>query len=355
MLVILNFIFQEKPISTSLLFFPFIFLFSIGLLADPLRNNTMINSQKTTVSKSKPELSAVETEQILDYLNWQNYIINNKTDSNILKLLEYISKKSKEYYIPVSITHRLMEISRLHNEGHQIGKELQTDWEIRKVLIAFGIPLHQLKEQEISNLIEYVKSQNWNPTENQRAFAIIALGEIGQMQMLPPNVVRYLRTLIFEATNPNIRLAVIQAFGKISILHPPDQGMLKQIAKQIRQSHEENNKPPRVFIRSLEYELIYKALKIIAQNRVFPIELVQTLSMPLNNSADNLKRIDFLQNFLLPLTKKNRWPRDTISYLERKISPKHSASKPNQGKAQKEDPPNAQCPFSFHQPERTYY
>ena len=48
--------------------------------------------------------------------------------------MEYISKKSKEYYIPVSVTHRLMEISRLRNEEPKPGEKLQTDKEIKNVL-----------------------------------------------------------------------------------------------------------------------------------------------------------------------------------------------------------------------------
>ncbi|MCZ0932474.1 MAG: HEAT repeat domain-containing protein [Oligoflexia bacterium] len=302
-----------------------------------------MKSRKTVMSK--PELPMAETQYILDHLKWRINMTNNREAGNKDFNMEYISEKSKEYYIPVSITHRLMEISHLHNEGPKLGEKLQTDQEIKKVLQFAGIFLNQWTEKEASDLIQHIRSQDWTYNEQQRAFVIITLGEIGQRQMLPPNVIRHLRYLMFKAKNPHVRLAVVHTFGKISILHPPDQQMLKQIAEHIKQYREESSKPPRVFTRALEYELFYKALEIIAQKRFFPIKLIQELATPLSNSDDDLKRMEFLQNTLLPIAQ-NRWPKSTIIYMEQRIPFRHSLQNQNQKSPQKESF-NLQCRFSF--------
>ena len=347
MFIVLNkFYVQKKLISVFLLFS--IFFIPVGLLADFSEEQLVTNSNKITVSKSKPELPTSETKQILDYLKWQNHIVNSTADlSAFIRQLEAISKKSKEYYIPVNITHRLMEISLLHNEAYQ-NDESQSDWRVRKTLMDSGIPLHQLKEGDRTSLIKYIISQNETYNEQQRSFAVITLGEIGQRQMLPPNVVRSLRALMFETKNPNVRLAVIQTFGKISLLHPPEQETLRQMAEYIKHFHEENRKPPRVFIQSLEHELFYKSLQMVAQNRFFPISLIQALLIPLSNPADDLKRIDFLQNTLLPLAQQNQWPRTTLAYLEKQLLTKQPSFQPSQNNKHKENYPS-QCRVQFYQ------
>ena len=335
--------------KASLLFFLFLLFFQWRLFAiffplNPTERNFKVKPKiKVT---SKPELPLAEAEYILDHLQWKMSLANTRKTVNGSFSIEYISKKSEEYYIPISITERLVEISHLHNEGAKQGEKLQTDREIEKVLQSAGFFLNQLTEKEADDLIQYIRSQDWTYNEKRRAFTIITLGEIGQRQMLPTDVVRYLRSLMFKVKNPNVMLAVIRAFGKISILHPPDQQTLNQITAYIKQYREESDRPPRVFTRSLELDLFYKALEIIAQKRVFPLKLIQELAMPFNNSDDDLKRMVFLQDTLLPIAQQNGWPKATIIYLQQKIPARHSSQNQNH-KSQTKENFSSQCRVSF--------
>lgn len=297
---------------------------------------------------AKPDLPTTEVRQLLQNLAWENN--RNRTESRV-SVIESISEKSKKYYIPVNITHRLMEISKLHNEGPQAGEGLETDQDIQNVLTSSGIPLDQLTGDVRSQLVDHIRSQEWTYNEKLKTVAITVLGDIGQRQMIPMDVVYYLRNLIFEIKNPHVRLAAIVTLGKISILYPPDQEFLRKLALYMKQFRETSEEPPDVFTRSFEYKLLYAALEIIAQKRFFPVDLIEELLVPLNKPKDELERVAFLQK-ILPIAKKDRWGKLTIDSLQMGIQAPDQKQNGSQASIQNpgetsNDIPDSQCFFKF--------
>ena len=134
---------------------------------------------------------------------------------------------------------------------------------------------------------------------------------------MPSDIVYYLRNLMFQMENPNIRNSVIHAFKNMIYLHPPDSQTMRRLAlwmKKLRETNKEitaqrdryfklreqyekegksllqavgeMNLPPFLIGGQSENSHIYEALEKIAQKHFLPGEIVRELGLALEGDEN---------------------------------------------------------------------
>ena len=112
-----------------------------------------------------------------------------------------------------------------------------------KIMQELGYDLRELSDNKLNLLIFYIMDPNKSPfREFIRSQAIHTLGKIGQQQKLPMYVVNYIRDLMFEMRNPNIRPHVVVAFTETVALHPYTPTLMKRLTLRMKELREQNTK-----------------------------------------------------------------------------------------------------------------
>ena len=292
-------------------------------------------SLKETVSKK--DLPPSELREILQDLQSKD-MEKSQADT--------IEEKSKIYYIPTEITEKLRRHSLLNPKGVTYQKMLQAEGHMQ---ILWN-----------KRIVSLFMNSNESPyRESNRSQAIRALGAIGRSQILPPNTVHYLRSLMFEMRNPNIRPYVVAAFIDIATLHPPTSEVMSRLALRIRRLREnirivnqrqkyselreqerrqgkslyqfiENHGFPPFYIGSLnEDEKIYTLLEKMAETHPIPTGVTHEMILTVDSEYRGLNGEDVFLNSLLrallAVAKRQGFLPESISHLKRiKSEKRHS-------------------------------
>lgn len=299
----------------------------------------------------------------------------DKKEENVIFLLEnaqtsltngteaHIRDLSATYQIPVRIIQRLKRISYFQSDGLRLDTS-QGQFTALKEVSVIPDPM-KLDQEEWTEQIRLLANPNKSPyRETERGAAIRILGIIGGRQKIPPEVVYYLRDLMFEMENPNIRNNVVLAFKDMISLHPPDFHTMQKLAAWMKKLRETNKKitalrnryftlrkqyeqegkslpeivegiklpPP--FIGSLsENSQIYAIVEKIAQRHFVPDEIVNELGLALEGDENKppgdsgtIILADNLLDALFAVAQRQGLPGDIIFRLEKLDSPKKYSS-----------------------------
>ena len=196
--------------------------------------------------------------------------------------------------------------------------------------------------------------------EAERGAAIRILGVIGGKQKIPPEAVYYIRNLMFEMENPNIRDNVVHAFKDIISLHPPNSQIMQKLAVWMKKLRETNQKitalkedysklqeqytkerrlspqtmegmklPPPLVGGHSENSQIYAIVEKIAQRHFVPDEIVNELGLALEGNENKPPEdsgvtvlTDNLLNALFAVSQRRELPENIIFRLEKLNSSK---------------------------------
>ena len=292
--------------------------------------NIVIFSKK--IAPEKERLPDVELKKIL-----QNLQFNGTT----LTQFELIENRAKTHYIPMEIILWLKKASLLNPE----------DLTPKQIMQELGYDIKELSDKEATSLVSHVMDPNRSPyRELFRSYAIRTLGMIGQSQELHMYVViNYLRNLMFEMKNPNIRLHVVTAFADTAALHPLTPKLMQKLALWMKELREQNlnikklhfeyqrlqteelvnEKSPQQFVKENglppaylgsqdEDKKIYKLLEQIARREPLPPEVTNELVLALD--TEELPRftlMDPLLDALIVVARNQIFPLKAVQHLEK--------------------------------------
>lgn len=317
-------------LSSSLSALAFLTLFP-AKAAEEMR----VLSLKETVSKK--DLPPSELREMI-----QNLQSKDMEESQA----DIIEEKSKIYYIPTEVTEKLKRLSLLNPKGLSYQEILQAT--------GYNGTLRNTRA------ISLFMNSNESPyRKSNRSQAIRALGAIGRSQILPPNTVHYLRGLMFEMRNPNIRPYVVTAFIDIATLHPPTPEVMMRLAIRIRklrgnirtkmrrqeylklrekertegkplgQFIEQHGFPPLYIGSPDEDEKIYTLLEKMAETHPIPTGVTHEMILTVDSEYRGLNGeevfLNSLLRALLAVAKRQRLLPENISHLKKiKSEQRHS-------------------------------
>ena len=287
-----------------------------------------------------------EQQNVLQILSHPSTILTNGIETRISDL-------STVYHIPMQIIRALERLSRLQIDRLDL-TTAQGQYVALKEINVLPDP-GKLDQKTWSYQMNVLQNPNQSSyRERERGTVIRILGEIGKSQKLPPDIVYYLRNLMFEMENPNIRVHVVNAFRSIISLHHPDSQTMGRLASWMRKLREGNRRisilrdlhfkswnqkekagyslpdivgetgPPPQWIGSpSENSQIYGIVEEIAQKHFIPEAIVRELDLALEGNENELPGTngiiilaDNLLNALFAVAQRQRLPSDIVSRLE---------------------------------------
>ena len=288
-----------------------------------------------------------EQKDILQALSHPSAGLTNGIETRINNL-------STVYHIPTQIIRALERLSRLQTDKMDL-TTAQGQYDALKEINVLPDPGKLDKETWFHQMGLLQDSNQSSYRETERGTALRILGEIGRIQKLPSDIVYYLRSLMFEMENPNIRVHVVNAFRSIIPLHPPDSRAMEKLASWMKELREGNRRisilrdlhfkswsqkekegyplpdimgetglPPQWIGSPSENSQIYKIVEEIAQRHFVPEAIVRELGLALEGNENKLPGTtngtiilaDSLLNALFAVATRQRLSSDIVFRLE---------------------------------------